>query len=469
MKAQRFFKGLSLLLLLNLLIKPVWIFLIDRQVQNTVGHQAYGTYFALFNLTYVLLFIADAGLSNMLSQRLAATATPSIRQLLKMKFALLLLYAVVCCFVAWLTHVAQWHILFYLILIQALNSLFLFLRSLLTANQLFTTDAWFSVLDKGLLVLLCAGPVYGLLQPITIELFLQLQLLSTSIAVGSLFFAATKKKLFRKGEVQTLNTVLKWISPFVLLILLMSAHNRLDAFLLERMHRNGAVQAGIYATAYRLLDAGNMIGYLTASFLVPFVARNRHDKKLVEQVLLLSRHGLLLFSAVAVAFVFVFAAPLQQLLYHTNDVYNNRIIQACMAVLPAYYLTHVYGSVLTATAQFKSFITVVLFAVLANGLLNLWLIPSYGAWGCCIATLLTQYGCGLALCVVCHRKLHLRVMSVAFLYYAISGLLAGLLFYFSKKLISNVWIILAFVVLIAFTLAITQRNSFKKLFSFVHK
>ena len=85
MKTKSFFGGLSLLLFLNLLIKPAWIFFIDRQVQNAVGHEAYGKYFALFNLTYVLLFAADAGLTNMLVQRVAAGAATNLRQLLVLK------------------------------------------------------------------------------------------------------------------------------------------------------------------------------------------------------------------------------------------------------------------------------------------------------------------------------------------------------------------------------------------------
>src|SRR4051812_21602318 len=96
MGAKQFFKSLSGLLALNLLIKPAWIFLIDRQVQNIVGHNVYGTYFALYNLTYVLLFLADAGLSNMLTQRLSAKENLNVRQLLNVKLALLLLYVVVC-------------------------------------------------------------------------------------------------------------------------------------------------------------------------------------------------------------------------------------------------------------------------------------------------------------------------------------------------------------------------------------
>ena len=76
MKTSSFFSGLSLLLLFNLLIKPVWIFLIDRPVQNAVGHEAYGTYFALFNLTYVLLFVAD-GVGD-LADDLEADAFPEV-------------------------------------------------------------------------------------------------------------------------------------------------------------------------------------------------------------------------------------------------------------------------------------------------------------------------------------------------------------------------------------------------------
>ena len=40
MKSLPFFKGLSWLILLNLLVKPAWIFLVDREVQNIVGHEA---------------------------------------------------------------------------------------------------------------------------------------------------------------------------------------------------------------------------------------------------------------------------------------------------------------------------------------------------------------------------------------------------------------------------------------------
>lgn len=469
MEAKHFLKGLTWLLLLNLLIKPAWIFVIDRQVQNIVGHEAYGVYFSLFNLCYVLLFIADAGLSNMLTQRLAATERLNVRQLLKLKAVLLLLYALACLGMAVISGISQWHLLFYLVGIQGLNSLFLFLRSILAARQVFTTDAIFSVLDKWLLFLLCIGPVYGLFRPMTILLFLQLQAISITVATVSLVMVLLKKRLLIGGDSIAPKTVLLWVAPFAVLILFMSAHNRLDAFLLERLHAEGAKQAGIYALAYRLLDAANMVGYLTASFLVPFLSRNRHRKDLLRQSLLYCRHGLLLLSAVVTGFVFVFAPWLQQVLYHTSDAYSITIIRLSLATLPAYYLIHVYGSALTATTHLRLFICIVLIAALLNAALNGWLIPLYGAMGCCVAALTTQYGCGITLWIMASRRLGIPYAAGSAIRIVLAALCLLLLFLAAHKLTENVWIILSSIALLAAVFLLTQRSFLKKVFFSFYK
>src|SRR5258705_293503 len=81
-----------------------------------------------------------------------------------------------------------------------------------------------------------------------------------------------------------------------------------DCFLLERINPNGAYEAGVYAAAYRLLDASNMIGYLFASFLLPFIAKQWSEQKDIEAVILQSRHLLLMFSITIITIIF-FLAP----------------------------------------------------------------------------------------------------------------------------------------------------------------
>lgn len=405
MTPSPFFKSLSWLLLLNLLVKPVWIFFIDRPLQNIVGLTEYGTYFSLLNLSLIFFFIADAGLSNMLNQRMAGRQSVNIYQLLKLKVFLLAIYALACCFVGWATGITSWNVLIYLIVVQALLSLFVFLRNIITAFQFFSADAWFSIIDKLLMILVCGGFIYGIWGSIDVILFLQIQIICTAVSVSvAAFFIINKIKIV-PSQKEKWSTVVKWVLPFAAIILLMSLHYRLDGFLLERLYKNGAQEAGIYASAYRLLDAGHMVGYLAASFLVPFIAANTAQYLFLKKTISITRNGLLALGISIVLFVVLLATPLQQLLYHTQSTYISTIMQFCIGALPAYYLVHVYGSVLTALRQFRVFLITLGASVLINAILNLLLIPQYGALGCCVAALVSQYFCGITLYILVHKNL----------------------------------------------------------------
>jgi len=463
MKKGQFFQGLSWLLLLNVLIKPVWIFLIDREVQNTVGNQIYGSYFALFNLSYVLLFIADAGLTTMMVEQLASHVSSNTKQLLKIKAILLLAYALSACFIGWLTSVTQWQLFIYLILLQALASLLLFLRGLLTANQLYKTDAYFSVADKTLMVLLCSPFIYGWWKPISLLSFLELQLGSVCIVLLLLFYVLFKKKLLATGYAEKTTTIFRRILPFALIILLMGTHYRLDGFLLERMRPDGAAQAGVYAAAYRLLDAANMLGYLTASFLVPFIARNSANSSLVKQTVTVLQHILMSTGLMVSCFAFIFAPWIQQTFYHTSNQFNTEVIQLCLAVLPAYFLTHIYGSVLTATNRLRIFISILAISVLINFLLNAILIPSKGAIGAGIAALASQYTCAFLCYSVVTKNWALEKKAKVWMAYAIGAILFFGLLSFLQLVILSVWIILAVLCQLFIVIGLSQLNRIKKL------
>jgi O-antigen/teichoic acid export membrane protein len=297
MKSIRFFKSLSLLIILNLLVKPVWLFFIDRQVQLTVGYEEYGKYFAILNLSYVLFFLSDIGIGNMLNQRVAKHLPVNTVQLLRIKTVLLLGYFIIFCFIGWLTHISDWEILLLVIVIQMLTSLLIFFRNIVTANQYFGADACFSVIDKMLMIIFCGGILYtSFFGKISLLLFLQIQAGCTALTVTVSFFFIQMRKLITKAGKQNIDSIIKQVLPFALITLLMSVHYRLDGFLLERMYNNGALEAGIYASAYRLLDASNMVGYLASSFLIAFVARNMAEKQTLEDAIFNTRHLLMFCS-----------------------------------------------------------------------------------------------------------------------------------------------------------------------------
>jgi len=68
---KKFITNLALLLFVNLLVKPLWIFGIDRQVQNTVGPEEYGLYFFLFNFSFLFYIFLDLGITNFNTRNIA--------------------------------------------------------------------------------------------------------------------------------------------------------------------------------------------------------------------------------------------------------------------------------------------------------------------------------------------------------------------------------------------------------------
>ncbi len=438
-ESAKFYSSLGLLILLNVIIKPIWIFGIDRQVQNTVGTSIYGIYFSLLNLSIVFSFLLDLGFTSYLNRQLAAkdhTVQHNIASFLLVKIMFAIFYLALLYGVAIMTGVKRLDILLYTALIQVATSFFIFLRTIITANQRFSIDAWLSVLDKTVMILLCGSFLYfpWITGNITIERFLIFQVACTFLAVTAALLILFKLKLnpfIRTGHLAAI-TVFKKVMPFALVILLMSTHNRLDGFLLERMNGNGAHEAGLYAASFRLLDAANMIGYLLASFLLPYISRQWSEGRNVQTVILMNRHFIFSYSIVIVC-VCIFLAPwIQQILYHHTDYRSAEILQWCMPALLGYSLTYVYGTVLTATGHIAVLNYITLAAVLLNILLNLFLIPSLGARGCCIAALLSQGMAGIAAMLFVDRKLKNNIHVRSLLIYIFTGLVLCCFLYIGR-------------------------------------
>jgi O-antigen/teichoic acid export membrane protein len=473
---NKFYSSLGLLLLLNAVIKPIWIFGIDRQVQNIVGAQQYGTFFSLFNLSVIFSFLLDAGITIFYNSRLAANENllSQAGGFIKLKLLLALLYTGIVLGAAYLSHIEEWRILLQVVLIQVFTSFFLFLRAIITAQQWFRTDAWLSVIDKGLMIILCAGFIYLPLRfgKISVHLFLLIQVISImlacSIAAAVLFF---KNRNFIPGWKLSLNKLLlRQALPFALIVFLMSVHNRADAFLLERIHPDGATEAGKYAAAWRLLDAFNMVGFLIASFLLPYIARMFSEKKSFTEAVLYSRH-LLVFFSIGVIIISVLLAPwIYQLLYYTNSPADYSVLQCCIPSLLAIALLHIYGTALTATGNIVSFCSVTVMAAALNIILNLIFIPSMGARGSCLAALISQGLYSFAVMLLAIKKLNLTIHFRSWLIYIFTAAMVTAIGLSGKELNVNEWLIVPAVITVVVIIAhISKLISFKNFVSFLKK
>lgn len=405
---SRFFSSLGLLLLLNLLVKPAWIFAIDRVVQNRAGLANYGSYFSLFNLSVIFSFLLDWGLTTFLNRQLATSISffSQLWQLLQAKLVFTGTYLLILLLVAWLTGISNWALLASLALVQIITSFFLFFRAIITAGQQFQTDAWLSILDKTLMILVC-GSILLLHRPLPVTTFalIQAACLAFALVVAILFSGRLRPVTV---DPQASQLPIREALPYALIVLLMAAHYRADGFLLERLHPNGPAETGLYAAAYRLLDAANMIGFLVASFLLPYIAHRWQQKRAIENIVLTARHVLIMYG-ITIAVITWFLAPwIHQFLYNNGGARGEDILRWSLPALVGYMLVHLYGTVLTAIGQIRLFCKLMAVALCINLLLNLLLIPTLGAKGCCIAAIVSQVTAGIVTMIAVHQKTGIR-------------------------------------------------------------
>lgn len=452
---RQFYASLGLLIILNLVIKPIWIFAIDRHVQNVVGTVEYGSYFSLVNLSIVFSFLLDWGFTSFYNRQLAAKEE-SMKNVagyfLLVKFLFSLFYVLIVLLVAFSSGIDRWDIMIPVILIQVFTSFFLFFRAIITAGQWFKTDAVLSVLDKSLMILTCGiflfFPAVAGGMNINKFLWTQTGCLAFSVLATVLILVKQEIKFSFSGSFSFLK-IFRSAFPYALIVLLMGIHFRLDGFLLERIHPAGAEQAGNYVAAYRLLDAANMIGYLFASFLLPYIAKQWSEKKDITYVILTTRHVVIAFS-VGVSALAIFMAPWIQSFLYSGNTNTTTVIQYCIPALIGYSLVAIYGTVLTATGHIRHFCTITFIAVLINTVLNLLLIPSWGAKGCCIAALISQGFCGVATLLAAKNKLDITIDYRSLLIYTMMAALISGLFYYGNQSGFNIVLLIAAAVILTF-------------------
>ena len=414
---REFLINIIFLLLVNLLIKPFYIFGIDRTVQNTVEPGDYGLYFALFNFTYLFQIINDFGVQNFNNRNIAqhnqllGKYFPSI---LMLKGLLAAIYLIVVFAFAMLSgyEALHYHLLIMIGLNQVLLSLVLFLRTNISGLGMYRLDSLLSVLDKLLLIGICSvllwgAPFQGQFQ---IEWFVYAQTSSLGLTALVVFLLVNSRieRLQFRFKPQMLWLILKKSYPFALVVFLMTAYTRIDGVMIERMLANGRIEADYYASAYRLLDASNMFGFLFAGLLLPMFARMIKKGEALSDLLLFSFQFIWAGAVTLAISTFFVQEHIMILLYDTGNAYSGAILGYLMISFIAISGSYIYGTLLTANGSLMKMNIIFLGGVILNVVLNLMLIPREAALGAAIATCVTQFLVFLGQVLLAYRELKLR-------------------------------------------------------------
>lgn len=398
---KKLLSGLFWVLLLNLLIKPFWFLGIEVGVQNAVGAEQYGFYFGIFNLAYIFNILLDLGITNFNTRNIAQhphLISKHFPYLLSIKLLLLALYMVVTFSTGLLLgyHSRQFYLLAFLSFNQFLNSFILYLRSNFEGLLLFKWDSVISILDRVIMIAICGALLWLPQHPaFKIEYFVYAQTaayLLTALIALTVLVSKTGFGRLRLSRPFTL-AILKQSLPFALLVLLMASYNRLDPILLQKLSPTGLgdYNAGIYASAFRLLDVLTMVTYLVSVPLLPIYARlTKSPTAELASTTRIVTSLMLVYSITAAITLASMNTQLMELLYTDHIDESATVFSILVYGIIPIAMTYVFGTLLTAAGRLRQLNTFALCTLAINILINVFCIPRWGALGSAWASLVAQ-------------------------------------------------------------------------------
>ena len=414
---REFLINILFLVIINLLIKPLFIFGIDRNVQNLVGEKAYGVYFSLMSFTIMFQIINDLGIQNFNSREISQN-----RQLLDKYFSniivlkiclgLIYIISIALMAVVFQYDTSLFQLIFSLAINQILFSLLGYLRSNVAGLGYYRTNSILTILDKLMLIVVCSILLW--IEPFrsnfNIEWFVHAQNLTLFVTCCIAFFTVYKKvKLFKiRFHKPFLLSILRGSLPYALAIFLMTIYTRTDVVMLERLLPDGDRQAGIYASAYRLLDAVNMLGFLFAGLLLPMFSRILKSGESISPLLRFSFQIIMVAALTLAVGVWFHRTEIMHVLYHEATDFSGEVLGYLMFSFVAISGTYIYSTLLGANGSVSKMNGVFIAAIFINILLNFILIPSQKALGAALSTLITQFFVLFGVILLAKKQLLLR-------------------------------------------------------------
>lgn len=472
---RKFITNLILLLTLNFLIKPFWVFGIDRTVQNVVGPEEYGFYFAIFNFAFILQIILDMGITNFNNRTIAQNnqlLSKHFSGIILLRLVFAVIYIVAIFSIAFIIGYSprQMQLLIVIGFNQFLLTFILYLRSNISALLLFKTDSLLSVMDRAVMILICGVLLWGGIPELqfTIEMFVYAQSASYILTALVALLVVIGKTNYLKlhWNYAFFKMIIRKSFPYALLVLLMGMYSRMDALLIERLLPDGDLQAGIFASAFRLFDvSNNMSGVLIASLLLPIFAKMIKQKKDVSQMVKLPFTILMLLAVSVAAICTFYSHEIVELLYHQHEKESaaafamrmestSQVLVLLMFAYIATSATYVFGTLLTANGSLSTLNKIAFGGVILSLSLNFILIPRYAAEGSAVAALSAQWVTAILQMIIAIKVLRVRLEKNYLFRMLIFVVLTFLLVWLVKLSFSNPYLGLGLISLAIISLSL---------------
>lgn len=357
--AINLFRYTALYAVLNICVKLFYILFVEVYFHNSIGFEAYGSYFSVYNLAGLLGLLGDFGLDSYVTHLLARDETKKaaiIKAALKLKVVMILLFSAV--FLLGLEVEGLSGTLGILVLLFSIAVCFhSFGRSVLGGFLDFRNDVYISVLDKliiGVVFLInLAIPLFGNSLFENAHYFVILQI-STVLITVTLTFSLIRSKLKKEepGEEKiALFPLFKAALPFAFFILWQNILTRMDIY----FFRDGAeFEVGYYASFFRFFILAVFLPTIVSELILPVfsnekVERNDEKKQLRQLIQLL-----IIFGSLFAILIFLFGGAIYGLIYPgQNSQSVSLIFSAVVVSLVAYAIILIGASYSRAIGNYN--------------------------------------------------------------------------------------------------------------------
>lgn len=457
-----FLRGLGITLLLNLLVKPATIFLVDIKMQNELGSDAFGIFQTMLSFTFLFSMLLDMGITNFMT-RMIAQHPHMIHKYSNRLFTFRLILVVI--YVVWTIS------LFYILnfpneWLWVLAALIMHQISIITVNYvraytggllMFGLDAVLSVAERSVYFVVGTLLIYSsFVEPIPLGWFVTIFVGSSGLALMMATVIYLKLVSFPKihWDADFFRAIFRQSYPYAILAILMMLTSKLDAVFLEKLHPDGTHQVSYYTQSFRLLDACYMFGILFGSILLPIFSRVLKDHGSTTGITTSAINILLSGGFIMVFFTIGIRVEMFTALYkEANSFSYNSWIFHAMTFIPMCF-TIVFGTLLTANGSLRIMNQIAFLSLAVMSLLNIVLIPVWGAVGAAIAAFVAQSVLGFVQYFVVRYHMKHDVARLTWLKHAILvGVLGVALFIqfrytFSPLiwmvLVGGLWMVLIF-------------------------
>ena len=388
-----FFFTIILSVLVNLIIKPAWVFT-ENKIQDYLGHEIIGIYAAVFSFSSMLMVLTDLGINQWNIKEFSGKKLALQQQISKIwgsKIVLSLIFFVISFLLAWLLGYSLYHLqlLLWISLYQILISAIQLQRSHLQALQLFRLDTLLGNLDKAILLVLCLLLIH--LQLLTFQNFIYCLLFSAifPFVFGAILLHQHLIIPTIQWDFAFLKNISKQFLPFALMTILFSTNEKINQVLIEKI--SGDVESGLFAGAYRW---NNAIAMYLWTILPIFFAKFANHAKEPEKLQKLFQLGWVI-VAIPILFVACWIQFYGEFLFIQFENSKLEELQKMVLLLKILIWTvalnasfNIFSTWLTASGFVKQTNQMLLLALIANILFSIALIPNYQSIGGAIALLL---------------------------------------------------------------------------------